>query len=95
MLFCGYNQKNKKIYQKEKEDIKFDYLQEKARREIIEEELEKIKKMKVLEYLDILNIKTKVKLIGLCLEKHLLEFLDDSTNFDNDDDSEEIEDDND
>ena len=56
----------------------------------MEEELEKIKKMKALEYLDILNIKTKEKLIGLCLDKHILECLDDSTNFD-DDDSEGIE----
>ena len=44
MLFCGYNQKIIKIYQKKKEDIIFDYLHEKARREVIEEELEKIKK---------------------------------------------------
>ena len=42
----------------------------------MEEELEKIKKMKALEYLDILNIKTKEKLIGLCLDKHILECLD-------------------
>ena len=55
----------------------------------MEEELEKIKKMKALEYLDILNIKKK--LIRLFLDKHILECLDDSTNFD-DDDSEGIED---
>ena len=48
-------------------------------------------KMKALEYLDILNIKTKEKLIGLCLDKHILECLDDSTNFDDDDVSEGIE----
>ena len=53
--------------------------------------LKKLKKMKALEYLDILNIKTKEKLIGLCLDKHILECLDDSTNFDDDDDSEGIE----
>ena len=83
----------KNLSKKEKEDIKFDYLHEKALRETMEEELEKIKKMKALEYLDILNIKTKEKLIGLCLDKHILESLDDSTNFgDDDDDSEGIED---
>ena len=49
------------------------------------------KKMKALEYLDILNIETKEKLIGLCLDKLILECLDDSTNFDDDDDSEGIE----
>ena len=47
----------------------------------MEEELEKIKKMKALECLDILNIKAKEQLIGLCLDKHILECLDDSTNF--------------
>ena len=81
----------KNLSRKEKEDIKFNYLHEKARREVMEEELEKIKKMKALEYLDILNIETKEKLIGLCLDKHILECLDDSTNFDDDDDSEGIE----
>ena len=83
----------KNLSKKEKEDIKFDYLHEKARREVMEEELAKIKKMKALEYLDILNIKTKEKLIGLCLDKHILECLDESTNFDDDhnDDSDGIE----
>jgi len=46
--------------------------------------------MNALEYIDIINIKTKEKLIGLCLDKHILECLDDSTNFD-DDVSEEME----
>ena len=48
--------------------------------------------MKALENLDILIIKIKEKLIGLCLDKHILKCLDDSTNFD--DDSDGIEENN-
>ena len=40
--------------------------------------------MSALEYLDILNKKTKEKLIGLCLDKSILNSIDNSTNADDD-----------
>ena len=47
--------------------------------------------MSALEYLDILNQKTKEKLIGLCLDKNILDNLDNSTTFDEDDEDLEEE----
>lgn len=46
--------------------------------------------MSSIEYLDILNNKTKEKLIGLCLDKSILDNIDDNTTT-NDEDSEEFE----
>ena len=48
--------------------------------------------MTALEYLDILNKKTKEKLIGLCLDKSILDSIDNSTNFDDDEEEDEEED---
>ena len=55
---------------KEKEETKEDYEYQRARREIYEEEIEKLEKMAPLDYLSILNEETKEKLIGLCLDKN-------------------------
>ena len=73
----------------EKNEIKFQYLHEKAKREVMEEDIENIKKMTASEYLDILNSKTKEKLIGLCFDKNILESIDNSTC--NDEDAGEFE----
>ena len=58
--------KYKQIPVKEREDIKKDYEKEKARREVYEEEIMDLEKMVPLEYLTVLNIETKEKLIGSC-----------------------------
>ena len=73
----------------EKNEIKFQYMHEKAKREVMEEDIENIKKMTASEYLDILNLKTKEKLIGLYLYKNILESINNSTC--NDEDAEEFE----
>ena len=46
--------------------------------------------MSAIEYLDILNNKAKEKLIGLCLDKSILDNIDDNSTT-NDEDSEEFE----
>ena len=63
----------KAISKKEKDEIKYEYEHENARREVYEEEIEKLEKMEALDYLSLLNDETKEKLIGLCLDKKLLE----------------------
>ena len=63
---------------------------EKGQREVIENDIEKIKNMSAIEYLDILNNKAKEKLIGLCLDKSILDNIDDNSTT-NDEDSEEFE----
>ena len=63
----------KNILDKTKKDIKFNFEHEKTRRELMEENLEEIKKKSIIEYLEILNEKTKEKLIGLCLDKKILD----------------------
>jgi len=61
------------IPDKDKKDLKFQYDHEKARRELMQEKLEEIKKMSPIEYLNVLNEETKEKLIGLCMNKKILE----------------------
>ena len=63
----------KNIPDKEKNELKFEYEHEKARREVMEEKLDDIKKMSPIEYLNILNDDVKEKLIGLCLNKKILD----------------------
>lgn len=63
-----------KIYQKIKKDIKLNYEYEKARVEILEEEIKKLENMCPLDYLSVLNDETKEKLIGLCMDRHLIYF---------------------
>ena len=66
------------------------YEHDKAREELIEERLEEIKKMTPVEYFNALNEQTKEKLIGLCLDKKILDSFEDDgfTNYEN---AEEIE----
>ena len=54
--------------------MKYEY--EKAKKEVYEEEIQKLEKMVPLEYLAILNSETKEKLIGLCLDKKIMESFD-------------------
>ena len=63
----------KNIPDKEKNELKFEYEHEKARKEVMEEKLDDIKKMNPIEYLNILNDDVKEKLIGLCLNKKILD----------------------
>ena len=51
--------KYKEVSRKEKEDIKYQYELEKARREVIEEDIKKLEDMVPLDYLSILSIETK------------------------------------
>ena len=51
-----------------KKELKFNYKHDKARKELIEERLEEIKKMAPFECLNVLNEETKEKLIGICLD---------------------------
>ena len=43
----------------QKKELKFNYENDKARKELIEERIEEIKKMTPVEYLNILNEETK------------------------------------
>ena len=63
----------KNISSNEKSNLKFNYDHEKARREYMEEEIEKIGKMTPIEYLNLLNNETKEKLIGLFLDRKILD----------------------
>ena len=58
---------------KEKEEIKRQYEYEKTKKEFYEEEIKNLEKMFPLDYLSILNSETKEKLIGLCLNRKLIE----------------------
>ena len=63
----------KNISTKEKEEIKRQYEYEKTKKEVYEEEIKNLEKMVPLDYLSILNSETKEKLIGLCLNRKLIE----------------------
>ena len=69
----------------EKKELKFQYDYEKAKRELMQEKLEEIKKMTSIEYLNILNDKIKEKLIGLSLNKKILDAYEDDLFSNNDD----------
>ena len=56
----------KSIPYKVKYDIKFEYDYAKSLRETMEDKVTKLEKMTALQYLYILNDKTKEKFIGLC-----------------------------
>ena len=83
----------KALSKKEKENIKFEYEHEKARREVYEQEIEELEKMEALDYLSVLNDETKEKLIGLCLNRKLLEDFneDGETNYEEDKMEDEID----
>ena len=80
----------KNISDKEKYDIKFAYEHDKARRELMEERINEIKNMTAIEYLNTLNEETKQKLIGLCLNKKMLELFE-SDEVTNEVDNEKVE----
>ena len=63
---------------------------EKGQKEVIENDIEKLKKMSSIEYLDILNNKAKEKLIGLCLDKRIFDSIDNNSTT-SEEDSEEFE----
>ena len=60
----------------------------------MENDLKEIEKMTALEYLQILNKDAKEKLIGLCFNKNIMDYLDetnDGTEVDDDDEDEDLE----
>ena len=63
----------KNISDEEKGEIKFNYEYEKAKTQMLEEEIQKLEKMNALDYLSVLNEETKEKLIGLCMDRNLLD----------------------
>ena len=63
----------KNVSKKEKEEIKNNYEYEKAKKEVYEEEIQKLEKMVPLDYLSVLNSELKEKLIGLCLDKKIMD----------------------
>ena len=59
---------------------------------MIEKNAQEIEKIKTLEYLETLNEEMKEKLIGLCLDKKIMESLDSyDENEDSDNEEEEFE----
>ena len=87
----------KNISKKEKEELKNQYEYEKAKKEVYEEEIKKLEKMVPLEYLAILNSEIKEKLIGLCLDKKILDGFneDGETMYEEEEKEEEVEEDED
>ena len=65
-------QRLKKFTEKEKNDSKFAYNYEKAKSDMLVEEIQKLEKMCALDYLGCLNEETKEKLIDLCMDRNLL-----------------------
>ena len=70
----------KEIPNTKKDEIVFTYNYYNARREAMEEKINQIENMSPLEYLNELNETTKEKLIGICLNKKILEYFDEGTN---------------
>ena len=82
----------KNISNNEKDEIKFNYEYEKGQTEVIEKEIQELEKMYPLDYLTALNIETKEKLIGLCLNRNLFdEETEWETEIDNKEDDEQEE----
>ena len=83
----------KNILDKEKYQIQFAYDYAKIQREMMEKNVQEIEEKKPLKYLEILNDETKKKLIGLCLDKKIMESLNsyDETIYNEDEDSVEEE----
>ena len=82
----------KNISEEEKRDTKFEYDLEKTRTDMLEEEIKKLEKMCPLDYLSCLNEETKEKLIGLCMDRNILNSLEDETIYG--DTEEEVEEEN-
>ena len=87
----------KNVSKKEKEEIKNNYEYEKAKKEVYEEEIQKLEKMVPFEYLSILNSDIKEKLIGLCLDKKIMDGFneDGETMYEEEEIEEEVEEDED
>ena len=83
----------KNIPDKEKYEIQFAYDYAKIQREMMEKNVKEIEEKTPLQYLETLNEEKKKKLIGLCLDKKIVESLDsyDETDYDEDEDSMEEE----
>ena len=78
----------KNVSNKEKNETKFQYNYEKAKREVIEKKIEELEGMCALDYLKILNEETKDRLIGLCLDRKLLS-LDGETEYEEGEESDD------
>ena len=78
------------IPDKYKKELKFDYDYTKEKRELTEEKLDETKKMSPIEYLNILNEKTKEKLIGLRLNKKIIETYENDLFHNEDEETREI-----
>ena len=78
------------VSKKEKDETQFIYMYQKEKKESLEKEIEQLREMTAVEYLEKLNPETKEQLIGLCLSKKILENMDeDSDNYS--EDTEEVE----
>ena len=62
----------KNVSNKEKGEIKFLYEYQKSATKTLEEEIQKLEGMNALDYLLVLNEETKEKLIGLCMDRNLI-----------------------
>ena len=62
----------KNVSDKEKGEIQFLYEYQKSTTKTLEEEIQKLEGMDALNYLLVLNEETKEKLIGLCMDRKLL-----------------------
>ena len=63
----------KNVSDKEKGEIQFLYEYQKSTTKTLEEEIQKLEKMNALDYLSVLNDETKEKLIGLCMNRNILD----------------------
>ena len=87
----------KNVSKKEKEEIKNNYEYEKIKKMFYEKEIQKLEKMLPLEYSSILTSDIKEKLIGLCLDKKIMDGFneDGETMYEEEEIEEEVEEDED
>ena len=81
----------KNISDIEKDEIRFTCEYEKTQTQMLEEEIQKLEKMNALDYLSVLNEETKEKLIGLCMDRNLLDSDEETFGGTEENDSEEGE----
>ena len=81
----------KNISDNEKDEIRFTCEYEKTRTQMLEEEIQNLEKMNALDYLSVLNEETKEKLIGLCMDRDLLDSDEETFGGTEENDSEEGE----
>ena len=85
----------KNVSNKEKGEIKFLYEYQKSATKTLEEEIQKLEGMNALDYLLVLNEETKEKLIGLCMDRNLINSDEDTfgeTEIENSEEEEEYSD---